>query len=81
MVVLAHVVRAVGRLRGEEMSMPEGLPRELVEKWIASLRERQPPGDPERSHTFGDEILCEALRRLGYADLVREWEILPRWYS
>ena len=37
--------------------------------------------DRESAHREGDDILCEALRELGYNELVDEFELIRKWYS
>lgn len=37
--------------------------------------------DRESAHIAGDEILCEALRELGYNELVDEWELIQKWFA
>lgn len=37
--------------------------------------------DYEALHGTADDILCELLNELGYTDLVRTFEELPKWYA
>lgn len=37
--------------------------------------------DIEVAHGVADDLLCEALNRLGYTDLVEEWHKIPKWYA
>jgi len=38
-------------------------------------------GDIEANHVKADEILCEALRRLGQDRLVELFEKVEKWYA
>lgn len=42
---------------------------------IASL------GDPEAAHGIADDLLCEVLESLGYADGVAIFKAMTRWYA
>lgn len=37
--------------------------------------------DPEVAHSHADEVLCDLLTLLGYADVVAEWRQMQRWYA
>ena len=37
--------------------------------------------DTEEAHGDADDILCEALRRMGYRKIVHIFECLKIWYS
>jgi hypothetical protein len=50
-------------------------------KAIARLKELQRDGDIERAHGDADKVLCELLTTLGYADVVAEWDEVPKWYA
>jgi hypothetical protein len=53
------------------------------EEAIAKLKECQKEYvfDEERGHTIADEVLCDLLAALGYADVVQEWDAVRKWYS
>lgn len=51
------------------------------EEAIAKLKELQKCGDIEAAHLEADDILCNLLSALGYADVVKEWEKVNRWYA
>ena len=38
-------------------------------------------GDIEAAHYNADEVLCVALKRLGYGDIVAAWEKVDKWYA
>ncbi len=48
---------------------------------IAKLKALQGRGDTEAQHGDADEVLCDLLKTLGYADVVAEWEEVPKWYA
>lgn len=37
--------------------------------------------DPAVAHREADEVLCELLRTLGYADVVDAYEDVRKWYE
>lgn len=37
--------------------------------------------DKEIAHGYADDILCELLDKLGYADVVKAWVKVPKWYA
>lgn len=37
--------------------------------------------DPEIAHTEADKLLCAALDKLGYHDIVEAWRRVPKWYA
>lgn len=37
--------------------------------------------DPEIAHIYADDILCNFLKELGYADIVIEYEKIEKWFS
>jgi len=45
----------------------------MVKLWTAD--------DPDTAHREADDILCEALERIGEHDLVAAWLAVRRWYS
>lgn len=51
--------------------------QDLVEK----MQALEAPGDPERSHGDADDLLVEAVRRLGAGDLADSFERVPKWYA
>ena len=66
---------------GKEVSeLDEGGPM-TRDKALIKLRKLQKSGDTESAHSSADYILCQLLERLGYEDVVREWEEVDKWYS
>jgi hypothetical protein len=51
------------------------------EEAIEKLKKAQNGGDPEGDHSSADDILCELLASLGYADVVEEYEAIIKWYA
>ncbi len=37
--------------------------------------------DIEAAHGLADEVLCSLLTELGYAEVVEQWELVPKWYA
>jgi hypothetical protein len=48
---------------------------------IKKLKKIQKSSDVERAHVDADVILCELLEQFGYADVVRQYEKVSKWYS
>jgi len=51
------------------------------EEAIKKLREAQLSHNYEVAHDVADNVLCELLKTLGYADVVEEWEKVGKWYA
>ena len=49
--------------------------------YISRLLEEVKSGDTEHAHCEGDDILCELLTELGYADVVEVYMKVPKWYA
>ena len=48
---------------------------------IAELRKQQKSRDHEAAHIAADAVLCEFLCRIGFEDIVEEYEKLIRWHG
>ena len=48
---------------------------------IAKLIECQNNGDTEMAHGNADDLLCEFLTALGYADVVAEYDKVDKWFA
>lgn len=50
---------------------------------LASLQEAQAigEGDPEAAHGIADDVLCNFLEALGYADVVQAFESVKKYYG
>ena len=55
--------------------------KEWVEEAIRKLKQCQGSGDTEMQHSDADDILCELLSRLGYQEVVAEWQAVNKWYA
>lgn len=51
------------------------------EEVIAKLIDCQKNGDTEMAHSQADDLLCEFLAALGYADVVAEYEKVDKWFA
>ena len=48
----------------------------------AALEELQhEDGDIEFQHSAADAILCGLLDALGFAEVVKAWDRVPKWYA
>lgn len=69
------------KMRENEEGLSRVVPN-LVEGAILELKVHQEnSGDTENAHGQADKVLCKLLYGLGFADVVREWEKVPRWYA
>jgi hypothetical protein len=57
------------------------LTQEAVDAFKLRLRDQQQNGDYEGAHSIADDILCEVLDTLGYAEIVNEWDKVGKWYA
>lgn len=48
---------------------------------LVLLREEQKNEDWEIAHSNADDILCKFLLSLGYEDIVREYNLINKWYA
>lgn len=48
---------------------------------LKRMKELQVQGDPEAAHSEADNILCELLIELGYAEIIEEWKKVAKWYA
>jgi hypothetical protein len=51
------------------------------ERALAELKGFQGDGDIEIAHSRADDVLCKLLTALGYEDVVREYDKVPKWYA
>ena len=49
--------------------------------YIAELKKLQNRNDVEANHAKADNIISEFLRELGYEDIAKEYELIPKWYA
>lgn len=60
-----------------------------LRKWLASdpeefrskIKTLAESDDPESFHLHTDELMCETLAEIGYAEVVKIFEDAERWYS
>ena len=55
--------------------------KKLNEKYLKQMNELKNNDDYESSHVTADDILCELLDELGYTDLIKVFNELPKWYA
>ena len=48
---------------------------------IRRLKAAQKSEDIELAHRDADKALCNFLEFLGYADVVQEYDKVPKWYA
>lgn len=53
----------------------------LREKAIADIKVEQKNNDTESAHLNADNIICDLLVALGYADVVEEYDNVRKWYA
>lgn len=51
------------------------------QEYIDRLIELQQGNDPECNHSAADGILCEILEKLGYGNIVKEYDKIDKWYA
>lgn len=61
--------------------MTKVLPDDERRSYLIRLEELSKCSDYEYSHIEADDILCEILQKLGYSDIVREFNNLGKWYA
>ena len=52
-----------------------------IKELCEQMRALQDMWDVEEAHKKADDILCEALRQLGYNELVSLYKKIDKWYS
>jgi hypothetical protein len=57
------------------------IPETELSAMIGTLKAAQQSDDPETAHCAADDVLCNALRMLGYSVLADEWEKVRKWYA
>lgn len=51
------------------------------EEYIEKLRKLNELDDAEAGHAEADDLLVEILIKLGYQDIVDEYESINKWYA
>ena len=54
---------------------------EYVNEYVEKLRKLADLDDPEVIHGAADDLLCDLLKKLGYDEVVKCFDELPRWYG
>lgn len=54
---------------------------ELKNEAVNAMKELSNTDDHEMNHINGDNILCDLLTKLGYKEVVEEFENLYKWYA
>lgn len=52
-----------------------------AEEAVAKLKELRQSDDPEIAHQKADDILCTLLGKIGFKDVVAEFEAITKWYA
>lgn len=57
--------------------------KRLNDKYLERMNEvkQRYEDDEETAHYLADEILCDLLINLGYAELVKVYDSVPKWYA
>ena len=72
-----------------ELFMQQGMPvpdclsdcnRKICEQEVTML-DLTESSDPEAAHLLADKLLVEVLLDLGYVDLIKYYNQVPKWYS
>jgi len=53
----------------------------IVMKAILALKKEQNNDDEQAAHENADSILCAFLIKLGYQDIVDEYNLVHKWFS
>lgn len=54
---------------------------ELVQNTITELETEQYNNDLEIAHGNADSILCVFLNKLGFGNIVKEYDKIKKWYA
>jgi hypothetical protein len=54
---------------------------EAKAQFLNELEALQNTSDFEYTHARADDILCQALSKLGYEDIVAAWDEVGKWYA
>ena len=55
-------------------------PKQYHPEWVEKMKACRGKG-VEEGHMYGDHVLCDLLTKLGYGDVVDEFEKLDKWYA
>ncbi|HBL4691963.1 hypothetical protein INP82_16440 [Citrobacter sedlakii] len=51
------------------------------EEAINKLKILQEMRDKEIAHCSADDVICDLLKALGYEDVVKEYDVIDKWYA
>ena len=51
------------------------------EEFTEAMQKVARGGDPEMDHSKADDLLCRALRDLGYGDGIKIYEKIHKWFA
>ena len=55
--------------------------KEIQKKFIKKMQLCETHGDAEVAHSEADDLLCKLLVKLGYHDIIVEYEKIQKWYA
>ena len=55
--------------------------KKLQEEYLEKMKLCVDDMDTELAHGNADDILCEVLLKLGYADLIEKYKEVHKWYA
>ena len=81
MIKLAKWLHDIG-IKAEDTTKKE----ELEKKYVKRLKKihkdlKKGEYDEEVAHQYADEILCDLLKELGFREVVKAWDKIPKWYA
>lgn len=53
----------------------------LLVEYVEKMKNANCQGDRETNHIMADSVLCELLVKLGYKDVVKEFDNIRKWYA
>jgi len=55
--------------------------QKLSDDTVKELRAQVSNDDTESAHSHADSILCDLLEKLGYTEVVAEYDKVDKWYA
>ncbi len=53
----------------------------MTEEHAIKLLQNLKDADTEHAHVEADKILCKFLKKLGYGELIKEYDKIYKWYA
>lgn len=53
----------------------------ILEQAMKEMKKELKNRDVEVAHSKADSILCDTLKKLGFEDLVKVWDKVPKYYA